>query len=107
MEHTDNEFTAPEPAPIRRLRQLVTLLTLTLIVGMVVIVGLMIYRLGPGATPTLPDQIALPSGESLISYSRSPDWTVLITRDQSDVQRVHLVAPGQADIRQTVVVTVD
>ena len=92
----------PEPPRIRALRRLVTALTLTLIFGMLVIVGLFIWRLAPGAkAPNLPSDITLPQGETLTGYAQNPDWTVLITTDTAGVQRLHLLRAGSETIHQT------
>ncbi|MEM8658791.1 MAG: DUF6476 family protein [Pseudomonadota bacterium] len=105
MSEPDTGPEPPEPPRIRLLRRLVTALTLTLTVGMIVIVGLMIWRLGPATPmPALPEAIALPEGERLTGYAQNPEWTVLITTDAADTQRLHLVRAGTTDIHQTVTV---
>ncbi len=91
-----------EPAPLRRLRRLVTLLTLTLIFGMITITGLLAWRLSTGQKFALPEEIALPAGEVLISYAASPGWTVVITRDRQDAQKIHIIPRGRTEIHQTV-----
>lgn len=105
MDASDNQIDAPEPASLRRLRQLVTTLMVTLILGMVIMVGLLVFRVGfsSKASP-LPNQIELPVGEVLTGFSSSADWTVLITKDGEDVQRVHLVPNGKETITQTVTI---
>lgn len=106
MGNADNDQLPPEPPQIRLLRRLVTALTVVLIVGMIVIVGLMVWRLGPrGVGPALPAEIALPAGERLTGYAQNPDWTVLITSDDAGTQRLHLVRPGTTDIHQSVAIT--
>lgn len=93
----------PEPPRIRALRRMVTALTLTLTLGMIVIVGLLAWRLTSGApAPLLPDEIVLPAGERLTGYAQNPGWTVLITDDEDGRQRIHLVRPGAGAIHQTV-----
>lgn len=95
----------PEPPRIRQLRQLVTVLTLTLTVGMIVMVGLFVWRLGGGPAtprvPVLPAEIPLPAGETLTGYAQNPDWVVLITSDEAGTQRLHLLRPGSSEIHQT------
>ncbi len=106
MDGSDNETGGPEPAPLRRLRLLVTTLTLTLILGMVTITGLLAWRLTSGPSgPALPEAIALPPGETLTSYAISPDWTILLTRDTTGQDRLHLIPAGQTAITQTVPIT--
>ncbi|QHQ33906.1 DUF6476 family protein [Algicella marina] len=109
MEEHDTAPSGPEPAPLRRLRLLVTVLTLTMIVGMLTITGLLAWRLStagqaelqPG--PTLPENLPLPSGETLISYTQSPDYTVLITRDADGQERLHLLTKDNGEISETLV----
>ncbi|MHA3978053.1 DUF6476 family protein [Halovulum sp. GXIMD14794] len=106
MTHADTPDEPPEPPRIRQLRRLVTLLTVVMIVGMVVVVGLLIWRLTgleTTATPPLPEQIALPEGERLTGFARNPDWLVLIT-EGPDGQRLHLAAQD-GTIRQSVEIT--
>jgi hypothetical protein len=106
MSNPDTGPLPPEPPQIRLLRRLVTALTVVLMLGMIVIVGLMVWRLGPRTTtPSLPQEIALPAGERLTGYAQNPDWTVLITTDAVGTQRLHLLRPGSPDIRQTVTIT--
>lgn len=94
-----------EPPQIRLLRRLVTALTLTLTFGMIIIVGLLVWRLGPGpAQPALPEDLKLPAGEHLTGYAQSPQWTVLITTDAEGTQRLHLVPAGATEIHQTTVI---
>lgn len=82
-----------------------TALTVVMMVGMVVVVGLLVWRLtGLNDTTTaLPDEIVLPEGERLTGFARNPDWLVLIT-DGPDGQRLHLAAPD-GSIRQSVEIT--
>lgn len=105
MNMPDNDPLPPEPPRIRLLRRLVMALTVVLMLGMIIIVGLMVWRLGPRATtPALPAEIALPAGERLTGFARNPDWTVLITTDAQGIQRLHLLRPG-GEIHQTVTIT--
>ncbi len=90
------------------LRRLVTVLTLVLIVGMVLVAGLLAWRITQTPAPTaasLPGEIPLPAGETLTGYAQNPDWIVLITRDAAGTQRLHLVVPGTGDIHQTTDIT--
>ena len=106
MSTADTDPLPPEPPQIRLLRRLVTALTVVLILGMIVIVGLMVWRLGPRpSAPALPEEVILPDGERLTGYAQNPDWTVLITTDPAGNQRLHLLRPGSTEIQQTVAIT--
>ncbi|WP_112322447.1 DUF6476 family protein [Oceanibium sediminis] len=97
---------APEPPRIRTLRRLVTALTVVLTLGMIIVVGLLVWRLvATPATPPLPGTVALPAGQELTGYAQNPDWVVLITRDGNGAQYLHLVAPGEDTPHQSVTVT--
>ena len=78
---------APDPAELRGLkllRVLVTILTATMIAGIVALVWLMYTRLPGGATaspppPALPAQIALPEGERAQAVTAGPGWWAVVT----------------------------
>ncbi|MEX0339629.1 MAG: DUF6476 family protein, partial [Arenibacterium sp.] len=62
-----------EPANLRFLRRLVTVLTLVMICGLVVIVALFVIRFSARA-PVMPDHITLPDGAIAESFTVSSDW---------------------------------
>jgi len=69
-----------EPANLKFLRRLVTILTGTMIVGVVVIIGLLVMRINASApTPTLPGHISLPDGVRASVYTVGPDWYAVVT----------------------------
>ena len=67
-----------EPANLRFLRRLVTLLTAVMICGVVVVIALLVTRLNQD-TPTLPDQISLPEGVTPRAFTQGPDWYAIVT----------------------------
>ncbi|MEH7829717.1 DUF6476 family protein [Gemmobacter denitrificans] len=71
------------PPELRWLKRLVTGLTLTLIAGVITIVGLLVTRLplGKPAAPPLPDSIALPEGATPEAITRGRDWIGVVTTD--------------------------
>ncbi|MBC6407316.1 MAG: hypothetical protein GDA40_03905 [Rhodobacteraceae bacterium] len=71
----------PEPASLRLLRRLVTVLTLVMIVGIVAITALIVVRLYDTA-PVLPDHISLPGGASAIAITHGQGWYAVITQNQ-------------------------
>ena len=88
---------APEPGHLRLLRLLVTTLTVVMIVGVVVVVGLLVTRLTDD-TPPLPDQIALPDGAGALAVTMGPGWYAVVTDDQ----RILIFDATSGNLRQTV-----
>ena len=66
------------PPGLRFLRQLVTVLTVVMIVGVVLIAALLVIRLNQPAH-AIPDQITLPAGTVVVSYTQSQDWFAVVT----------------------------
>ncbi|MFK7874737.1 MAG: DUF6476 family protein [Paracoccaceae bacterium] len=74
----------PEPQNLRFLRRLVTVLTATMIIGIVCIVVLMfirIYGQTPEQTaPLLPEQITLPQGAQAEAVTVGFGWYAVVTQ---------------------------
>ena len=66
------------PPGLRFLRQLVTVLTVVMIVGVVLIAALLVIRLNQPVL-AIPDQITLPTGTVAISYTQTHDWFAVVT----------------------------
>ena len=66
------------PPGLRFLRQLVTVLTVVMIVGVVLIAALLVIRLNQPALE-IPDQITLPAGTVAVSYTQTQDWFAVVT----------------------------
>lgn len=71
----------PEPANLRFLRRLVTVLTATMIVGLIAIFVVLVIRL-QDSPPPWPELTALPENLSILSVSRTVDHLVVVTADQ-------------------------
>ncbi|MCX8227049.1 MAG: DUF6476 family protein [Sulfitobacter sp.] len=69
-----------EPPNIKFLRRLVTVLTATMICGLLVVIGLLVIRFSSKA-PDLPDVIVLPSGEKATAFTQGPDWYAIVTNE--------------------------
>ncbi|SEW11409.1 hypothetical protein SAMN05444851_1495 [Aliiroseovarius sediminilitoris] len=68
---------------VRYLKRLVTALTLTTIVGLVVLVGVVVMRFSqtnpkPSSLPVMPDQITLPEGITADAVTFGPDWYAVV-----------------------------
>ncbi|WP_320177446.1 DUF6476 family protein [Roseovarius pacificus] len=83
MENSPEPRPEVDPAMIRYLRLLVTILTGTMIAGLLVIIFLFVTRLGdqPAALPMLPDTITLPNGAKATAFTQGGDWYAVVTED--------------------------
>jgi hypothetical protein len=71
------------PPSLRFLKWLVIVLTLTMIVGVITIVGLIVTRM-PGAVRAslpLPDEITLPGGARAAAFTQGQAWYAVVTTD--------------------------
>ena len=69
-----------EPANLKFLRRLVTVLTGTMIVGVVVIIGLLVMRINAKpAVVALPSSITLPDGTHASNYTMGAGWYAVVT----------------------------
>ena len=71
------------PATLKFLARLVTVLTATMIVGLIVITGLLVTRLQRADTPApaLPDTITLPEGARATAFTKGTGWYAVVTDD--------------------------
>jgi hypothetical protein len=77
---SDDKETLPEPANLRFLRRLVTVLTAVMIVGSVTVMVALVQRLRvPQMSP--PEALALPEGATAAAVTRGPDWWAVVTTD--------------------------
>lgn len=72
-----------EPANLRFLRRLVTVLTAVMIGGLLVIIGLLVIRFSGdgGRSLPLPDHITLPDGTQATAFTVGGDWYAVVTAD--------------------------
>lgn len=89
-----------EPANLRFLRRLVTVLTTVMICGVLVVIGLLVTRLNRDS-PILPQEIALPEGASAVAFTQGPDWYAVVT----DRNEIVIFDRLTGKLRQTVQVT--
>jgi hypothetical protein len=82
MEHPEQKGEANplEPANLRFLRRLVTVLTATMIAGVLLIIALIVIRFND-APPDLPDRITLPDGSQASAFTQGTDWFAVVTTD--------------------------
>lgn len=66
---------------LRFLRVLVTVLTATMILGVLSIVVLLVIRLQAPSGPTFPESIALPEGVEPTVFTQGTGWYAVVTAD--------------------------
>ncbi|MAU53589.1 MAG: hypothetical protein CMN17_14745 [Roseovarius sp.] len=69
------------PATLKFLARLVTVLTATMILGLLVIVTLLVTRFWGGDDLALPEQLVLPEGARATAFTRGADWLAVVTQD--------------------------
>lgn len=67
-----------EPANLRFLRRLVTVLTAVMICGVLVVIGLLVTRLRDRG-PVLPDAITLPAEAEATAFTQGEGWYAIVT----------------------------
>ena len=70
------------PPSLRALKTLVTVLTLTMIAGVITIVVLLVTRLPQlGTTSALPPELTLPAGTTAAAVTMGSGWIAVVTKD--------------------------
>lgn len=65
---------------LRFLRRLVTILTVTMIAGVILIIGLLVIRLQQNRAE-FPQVLAIPKGVSPSAYTQGNGWAAIVTTD--------------------------
>lgn len=96
----------PEPARLRQLRVLVTVLTATMILGLIIILTLVVitFTQERGKSPlALPDTIALPEGMTATqAVTFGAGWIGLVTQDETGALRFVVFDAETGALRKTV-----
>ncbi|MDU8910248.1 DUF6476 family protein [Aestuariicoccus sp. MJ-SS9] len=92
----DENSEGPEPANLRFLRLLVTVLTATMIAGVLGILALIVIRYQTTRTP-LPPVITLPDGTEALAYTQAAEWYAVVTADD----RILIFDRATGRLRQT------
>lgn len=92
----DNPF-PPEAATLKFLRLLVTVLTGTMIAGLLVIIALFVIRFRD-APPALPEQIALPANAKAQAFTATAQWYAVVTTDD----RILIYNRADGQLRQEI-----
>lgn len=73
-----NDTPGPDEGTLRFLKTLVTVLTATMIAGLIVLIVLFVTRFPARETP-LPATIALPDGARALAFTQAPGWYAVVT----------------------------
>jgi uncharacterized protein DUF6476 len=88
-----------EPANLRFLRRLVTVLTAIMIFGVLTVIALLVIRLNGDPAPiALPDQVTLPDGASASAFTVGSDWFAVVT----DNNEILIYDQVTGTLRQTI-----
>ncbi|MBT8457614.1 MAG: hypothetical protein HKO95_07460 [Rhodobacteraceae bacterium] len=77
----DTPLSGPDTRHLRFLKGLVTVLTATMILGVLAIVVLLVIRLQAPAPPALPASITLPDGATATAFTQGDGWFAVVTAD--------------------------
>lgn len=95
----DNPQMQPvDPAMVRYLRVLVTVMSVTMIIGFIVIVALFVTRFTRGSDVSLPDAIRLPAGAEATAFTQGRDWYAVV----SDADDILIYDRATGQLRQTI-----
>ncbi|TYB88020.1 DUF6476 family protein [Oceaniovalibus sp. ACAM 378] len=97
MNNTPDKLTPDQERLITFLRRLVTTLTVVMIAGLIIVIGLLVTRF-PKAVPVMPDHIALPDGTSASAFTRGQNWVAVVTTDD----KILIFDPTGTTLRQTI-----
>jgi len=96
----DDIETPTEPANLRFLRRMVTVLTVIMIGGVVTVVLLLVIRLNEAPAPLpLPQQITLPDGATATAFTVGSDWFGVVTENNE----ILIYDQATGALRQTIV----
>lgn len=71
---------------------MVTVLTATMILGILTILVLVVIKIAqPAPAPlALPPEVVLPSGETTLAVTQGRNWFAIVTIDSDELQRIHI-----------------
>ncbi|GGA01226.1 hypothetical protein GCM10011326_10560 [Salipiger profundus] len=92
----ETEEEAPEPANLRFLRVLVTILTAVMIAGLLAIVAVIVISYRNARAP-LPEAITLPDGSTATAYTQGSDWYAVVT----EADEILIFDRASGELRQT------
>ena len=92
-----------EPPHLRTLRRLVNALTVVLILGFLTVVAVIVIRFASPATPPpeIPENIALPSGETAQAVTLGRNWVAVVSEGADGTEHIHIFNPD-GTLRQSI-----
>jgi hypothetical protein len=98
----DDPIPEADERNLRFLRRLVTVLTATMILGVLAIVILLVIRLQAPSGPYVPDAIELPAGATATAYTQGTGWIAIVT----DSNEILIYDPYGHDLVQRIPIVV-
>lgn len=98
---TNSPETQPvDPALVKYLRMLVTVLTVTMILGFIVIVVLFVTKFSDAFNADLPDTITLPDGSAAAAFTQGNGWYAVVTDDD----KILIYNQKTGELRQSIAI---
>ena len=94
----EREPTTGEVRHLKFLKWLVTILTVTMIGGVLTVVALLVMQFGAMNDVPLPDEIVLPDGAEAVAFTQGDTWFAVVTADD----RILIFSRATGEIVQTV-----
>lgn len=88
---------------LKYLKWLVTILTVTMIGGVLTVVGLLVMQFGAMRDIPLPDEIELPDGSKAVAFTQGDDWYAVVT----EADEILIFSRMTGQIIQTVTIAAD
>jgi len=94
-----------EPPHLRTLRRLVNILTVVFILGFLTIVAVIVMRFASLGTPApqMPENIALPSGETAQAVTLGRGWMAVVSQNQDGQETIYIFNPD-GSLRESVLI---
>lgn len=99
----EREPSVGEVRHLKYLKWLVTILTVTMIGGVLTVVALLVMQFGAMRDIALPDAVELPDGAAAVAYTQGPDWYAVVT----DGDEILIFSRSTGELRQRIAVLPD
>jgi len=99
----EREPSVGEVRHLKYLKWLVTTLTVTMIGGVLTVVGLLVMQFGAMNAIPLPDEIELPDGAAAVAFTQGSDWFAVVT----DADEILVFSRATGGLTQRIEIVVD